>query len=119
MRGPDGILWPPAGFDVSQKLRQSIEDEIAYDKKEPVVTKAGIAANSEQKAATEDDLDVTSTDVASGTQELGDLHEECMTTAETFEAGVKSRAEELKALAEAKIVTENTSGAESIPCGLS
>ena len=43
-----------------QKLKQSIEDEVAYDKKEPVEVKAGIAASSEQRAATEDDLEVTS-----------------------------------------------------------
>merc|ERR1719421_176866 len=43
-----------------------------------------------------------------------------MTTAETFEAEVKSRAEELKALAEAKkVIVENTSGAESLSYGLS
>jgi chromosome segregation ATPase len=43
-----------------------------------------------------------------------------MTTAQTFEAEVKSRAEELKALAEAKkVITENTGGAESLSYGLS
>merc|ERR1719442_144941 len=43
-----------------------------------------------------------------------------MTTAQTFEAEVKSRAEELKALAEAKkVIAENTGGAESLSYGLS
>jgi hypothetical protein len=103
-----------------QKLKQSIEDEVAYGKKELAEAKAGIAASGEKKAKAEGDLEVTSKDLASDIKELADLHEECMTTAETFEAEVKSRAEELKALAEAKkVITENTSGAESLSYGLS
>jgi len=103
-----------------QKLKQSIEDEVAYGKKELAEAKAGIAASGEKKAKAEGDLGVTSKDLASDIKELADLHEECMTTAETFEAEVKSRAEELKALAQAKkVITENTSGAESLSYGLS
>merc|ERR1719277_1787019 len=103
-----------------QKLKQSIEDEIAYGKKELAEAKAGIAASGEKKAKAEGDLEVTSKDLASDIKELADLHENCMTTAETFEAEVKSRAEELKALAEAKkVISENTSGAESLSYGLS
>jgi hypothetical protein len=103
-----------------QKLKQSIEDEVAYGKKELAEAKAGIAASGEKKAKAEGDLEVTSKDLASDIKELADLHENCMTTAETFEAEVKSRAEELKALAEAKkVISENTSGAESLSYGLS
>jgi len=43
---------------------------------------------------------------------LADLHSECMTKAQEFEAETKSRDGELKALAEAKkVVSEMTSGA--------
>merc|ERR1719159_491158 len=103
-----------------QKLKQSIEDEIAYGKKELAEAKAGIAASGEKKAKAEGDLEVTSKDLASDIKELADLHENCMTTAETFEAEVKSRAEELKALAEElKVISENVAGAESLSYGLS
>ncbi|CAK0838476.1 unnamed protein product [Prorocentrum cordatum] len=103
-----------------EKLKQSIEDEIAYGKKELAEAKAGIAAASEKKATATGELEVTSKDLADDVKELGDLHENCMTTAQTFEAEVKSRAEELKALAEAKkVITENTGGAESLSYGLS
>jgi len=109
-----------ANLFMFQKLKQSIEDEVAYGKKELAEAKAGIAASGEKKAKAEGDLGVTSKDLASDIKELADLHEECMTTAETFEAEVKSRAEELKALAQAKkVITENTSGAESLSYGLS
>ncbi|CAK0845918.1 unnamed protein product, partial [Prorocentrum cordatum] len=103
-----------------EKLKQSIEDEIAYGKKELAEAKAGIAAANEKKATATGDLEVTSKDLADDVKELGDLHENCMTTAQTFEAEVKSRAEELKALAEAKkVISENTGGAESLSYGLS
>jgi len=109
-----------ANLFMFQKLKQSIEDEVAYGKKELAEAKAGIAASGEKKAKAEGDLGVTSKDLASDIKELADLHEECMTTAETFEAEVKSRADELKALAQAKkVITENTSGAESLSYGLS
>jgi len=102
-----------------QKLKQSIEDEVAYGKKELAEAKAGIAASGEKKAKAEGDLEVTSKDLASDIKELADLHEECMTTAETFEAEVKSRAEELKALAEAKkVLVDNTGAADSLSYGL-
>merc|ERR1719379_544205 len=103
-----------------QKLKQSIEDEITYGKKELAEAKAGIAAASEKKAKAEGELEVTSKDLANDVKELSDLHEDCMTTAQTFEAEVRSRAEELKALAEAKkVISENTGGAESLSYGLS
>merc|ERR1719221_2279290 len=49
---------------------------------------------------------------------LNDLHQVCGKTAQDFEAGVKSRDEELKALANAKkVITENTDGAADISYG--
>merc|ERR1719362_1139319 len=49
----------------------------------------------------------------------GNLHQQCMTKAQDFEAEVKSRAEELKALAEAKkAIADNTGAADSLSYGL-
>jgi len=102
-----------------QKLKQSIEDEIKYGKKELAEAKAGIASSGEKKATAEGDLAVTTKDLDEDTKTQSDLHQECMTTAQDFEAEVKSRAEELKALAAAKkAIVENTSGSDSLAYGL-
>merc|ERR1719171_2593293 len=45
-------------------------------------------------------------------KELADLHADCMEKAQDFEMEVKSRAEELKALAEAKKVIKEPTGGE-------
>merc|ERR1719506_373388 len=75
-------------------------------------TKKGLAESNEAKAAAEGDLKVTSKDLAEDVTALGDLHQDCMTKAQDFEAETTSRGEELKALAMAKkAVKDNTGGA--------
>merc|ERR1719284_1594090 len=102
-----------------QLLKQSIEDEIAYGKKELAEAKAGTASSGEKKAAAEGDLAATSKDLAEDIKVQSDLHQQCMTTAQDFEAEVKSRAEELKALAEAKkVLMDNTGAADGLAYGL-
>merc|ERR1719322_1885148 len=72
----------------------------------------GIAESSETKATAEGDLDITSKSLKSDTDALADLHQECMTKAQDFEAETKSRGEELKALGAAKkAISDNTAGA--------
>merc|ERR1719195_2618947 len=100
-------------------MQQSIEDEIAYGLKELAEGKAGLAAASEKKVTAAGDLGMTSKDLAADTKELGDLHQTCLTKATDFEDEMKSRGEELKALAEAKkALKDMTSGAESLAYGL-
>jgi len=95
-----------------QMLKQSLEDEIKFANKEMDEAKKSKAESSETKATAEGDLDVSSKDLAEDVKELQGLHHNCMTKAEEFEAEVKSRGEELKALATAKkIVIEATGGA--------
>jgi len=102
-----------------QLMQQSIEDEIAYGKKELAEGKAGLAAASEKKVTAAGDLEMTSKDLAADTKELGDLHQECLTKATDFEDEMKSRGEELKALAEAKkVLKDMTGGAETQAYGL-
>lgn len=102
-----------------EMLEQSIKDEIKFGNKELDEAKVGTAAASEQKAAAEGDLDMTSKELASDTTGLGDLHHECMSKAEDFEAETKSRGEEIEALAMAtKALKENVGAAEGLSYGL-
>merc|ERR1719323_2939386 len=102
-----------------QMMQQSIESEIAYGKKELAEAKAGLAEASEKKATAKGDLGITSQDLAADVKELADLHQECLTKATDFEDEMKSRGEELKALAAAKkSLKDMTSGAESLSYGL-
>merc|ERR1719326_842797 len=93
-------------------LKQSLSDEIKYANKDMDETKKGLAESNEAKAAADGDLKVTSKDLAEDVTALGDLHQDCMTKAQDFEAETTSRGEELKALAMAKkAVKDNTGGA--------
>merc|ERR1719321_1515795 len=93
-------------------MAQGLEDEIKYGQKELAEAKAALAAASEAKAAAEGDLAVVAKALAEDEKALADLHADCMTKAEEYEAETKSRGEELKALAEAKkIISEATGGA--------
>merc|ERR1719331_762172 len=74
--------------------------------------KKDLATSGEAKAAAEGELAVTEKDLAADEQALADLHADCMKSAEDFEAETKSRGEELKALATAKkVIEETTAGA--------
>merc|ERR1719330_521577 len=100
-------------------LKQSLEDEIKFANKNMVKAKKGIAESAETKATAEGDLDVTSKSLKEDTSSLADLHQECMTKAQDFEAETKSRGEELKALGVAKkAITDNTAGAAEQSYGL-
>jgi len=100
-------------------LKQSIEDELKYANKELDEAKSGIAEAGEKKSKAEGELEVTSKGLAEDIRALGDLHHECMTKAEDFEAETKSRGEELAAIAKAKeVIKENVGGAESLSYGL-
>merc|ERR1719336_1470907 len=73
-----------------------------------------MAASEEAKATAEGDLANTVKDLADSKNSLKTTSETCMQTAADHEATVKSREEELAAVAEAKkIITESTSGAVS------
>jgi len=62
---------------------------------------------------------MTSNALATDTTGLADVHHECMTKAEDFEAETKSRGEELEALAAAKqAIKEMTGGADALSYGL-
>merc|ERR1719410_2014573 len=101
-----------ASIQAFQMLKQGLEDEIKFANKEMDEAKQSKSAFAEAKAVAEGDLDVTSKDLAEDIKTLQELHHNCMTKANEFEAEVKSRGEELKALATAKkIIKETTGGA--------
>merc|ERR1719436_447387 len=103
-----------------QMLRQSLEDQIKFGKADMAEAKKGIAESAGKLAIAEGDLDVTSKDLAADIATLADLHQNCMTKAQDYEAATESREEELKALNEAKkVLKETTGGANTITYGLS
>jgi len=108
LRGAEGANVHNFGM-----LKQSLDDEIKYAKKELAEAKQGIAQSSEKKATAEGDLEATSKDLKEDETASADLHKTCMTKAEDYEAEIKSRDEELKALAAAKKVLDETVGGAS------
>merc|ERR1719213_1212822 len=102
-----------------ESMKQALTDEIKYGTEDPNKAKQCVSEAEEAKAVAEGDLAVTAKDLAEDIKSLADLHSECMTKAQEFEAETKSRDGELKALAEAKkVVSEMTSGAEAQAYGL-
>jgi len=102
-----------------QALKQSLEDKINYETKELAEAKQGIAASNEKKAIAEGDLDMTSKNLAEDATALAELHYECLSKAQDYEAETNSRGEELKAIATAKkVIQETTAGAVDLSYGL-
>ncbi|CAK0887091.1 unnamed protein product [Prorocentrum cordatum] len=94
-------------------LKQGLADEIKNGDKDMDDAKKGLAASQGAKATAEGDLAATSKDLQADQDAKATLHSNCMEKAEDFEAEVKSRGEELKALATAKkAIEEATAGAE-------
>jgi len=103
-----------------QMLKQSLEDKIKYEKKELAEAKTGIAASNEKKAIAEGDLEATTKNLDEDTLALSQLHHECLTKAQDYEAETKSRGEELAAIATAKkTIQETTAGAGDLSYGFS
>merc|ERR1712156_741018 len=101
-----------------QMLKQSLEDKIKYETKELDEAKTGIAASNEKKAAAEGDLAATTKNLDEDVLALSELHHDCLTKAQDYEAETKSRGEELTAIATAKkTIEETTSGAADLSYG--
>merc|ERR1719238_1748864 len=97
-----------------EMLRQSLNDQIKFSNKELGQAKTTKAEAEETKGTAEGDVAVTTADLNEDTKTLAGIHHDCMSKASEFEADVKSRGEELKALAQAKkIIIEATSLAQT------
>jgi len=93
-------------------LQQSLKDQIKVQNDNLSSTKKQLAAASEVKATAEGDLAASSKDLKEDEHYLKDLSRNCQKRASDSEVSQKSRAEELKALADAKkIIAEATGGA--------
>merc|ERR1711933_433761 len=96
-----------------EMLKQSLDDQMAADTKDMEDEKAGKAEAEEGKATAEGDLKETVKLLKNTKDDLATASSTCMTTAADHEATVNARNEELKAIATArKILEETTSGAE-------
>merc|ERR1719356_1131037 len=99
-------------------LKQSLQDKIKNNGKDLDQVKKTKAEAAEKKANSEQELAQTEKSIADDTDELNALHHSCMSRASDYEAETASRAEELKALAEAKkVISESTDGAEKLSYG--
>jgi hypothetical protein len=97
-----------------EMLKQSLQTEIKFGGAEIEQAKKDLAAAGETKGTAEGDLAVTSKDLAEDTKVLNGVHHDCMEKANTFEIETTQRGEELKALATAKkIIQESTGGGSS------
>merc|ERR1719183_2837619 len=95
-------------------LKQSLTDQIEADTKDMDEEKALKASTEENKAVAEGDLAETVKALAEDRDALKTASTTCMTVAADHDATVKSRNEELNAIATAKkIITETSSGAVS------
>jgi chromosome segregation ATPase len=94
-------------------LKQSLEDQLTNDNKDKDAETSGKAANEENKAIAEGDLEVTTADLKAGNQALATASSTCMQVAADHQATVAAREAELKVIAEAtKILKDTTSGAD-------
>jgi len=97
-----------------EMLAQSLNEQAAADSKDMDDEKASKAAAEEAKATAEGDLQTTLKDLEASEKALAHAHASCMQTAADHEATVAARDEELKVIAEAKkILQETSSGAVS------
>mmetsp|Transcript_44764 Transcript_44764/g.96207 ORF Transcript_44764/g.96207 Transcript_44764/m.96207 type:complete len:703 (-) Transcript_44764:127-2235(-) len=98
-----------------EMLKQSLEDEIKVANKDKLAAEKTSTSSSEAKASASGELEATSKDLDSDTKAKSELHQACMTKAEDYETETTARGEELKAIAEAKkVIAEQTGAAEDI-----
>jgi predicted nucleic acid-binding Zn-ribbon protein len=103
----------PANIQAYEMLKQGLEDEIKFANKEKTEASQSKSASEEKKATAEGDLEITTKDLNEDIKALAELHHNCMTKAEEYEEETKSRGEELKALATAKKIIQETTGGAS------
>jgi len=97
-----------------EMLKQSLEDEGAYNKKEKTEEEEFLAETKDTKATDSGELAKTVALLEQTTAALKSTQDDCMRTASDTEASKEGRAEELKVLAEAKkVLQDTTAGAVS------
>jgi len=93
-------------------MKQSLLDDVKADTKDLAEEKASKASSEEAKATAEGDQATTTKELADAKSTLETVKADCAQTAEDHEASTKGREEELKTIAEAKkVLEESTAGA--------
>jgi chromosome segregation ATPase len=90
-------------------LEQSLEDEIAYNTKEKTEEQDFLSETEATKATATGDLATTSKLLAETEKDLKTTQDDCMKTASDHDASTAARAEEMKVVAEAKKILQDTS----------
>eukprot|EP00747_Dinoflagellata_sp_TGD_P154790 gnl/TRDRNA2_/TRDRNA2_177533_c10_seq2.p1 gnl/TRDRNA2_/TRDRNA2_177533_c10~~gnl/TRDRNA2_/TRDRNA2_177533_c10_seq2.p1 ORF type:complete len:704 (+),score=255.75 gnl/TRDRNA2_/TRDRNA2_177533_c10_seq2:89-2200(+) len=91
-------------------LKQGLTDQIAADSHDLAVAKSTKAESEETKGTAEGDLAETVDELKKLTTYLDTISNDCMSTAQAHEESVKSRAEELAVIAEAKKIVQDAVG---------
>eukprot|EP00929_Paragymnodinium_shiwhaense_P061173 TRINITY_DN3054_c0_g5_i1.p2 TRINITY_DN3054_c0_g5~~TRINITY_DN3054_c0_g5_i1.p2 ORF type:complete len:696 (+),score=288.33 TRINITY_DN3054_c0_g5_i1:72-2090(+) len=91
--------------------KQALSDEMKFATQDMEAAKKGSAETTEKKSVAEGDLTATKKDLQEDTSALGSLHSDCMSRAADFETATKEKGEELKALATAKKIIKEATGA--------
>ena len=102
-----------------QMRQQFLEDELKFNAQDLEAAKHSLGEAQGQLTADTADLKMTADALAEDTATLEDAKQDCQAKAVEFEASVKSRSEELEALAKAQtVISEKTGGAETFSYGL-
>ena len=102
-----------------QMRQQFLEDELKFNAQDLEAAKHSLGEAQGQLTADAADLKMTADALAEDAATLEDAKQDCQAKAVEFEASVKSRSEELEALAKAQtVISEKTGGAESFSYGL-
>eukprot|EP00929_Paragymnodinium_shiwhaense_P088859 TRINITY_DN4916_c0_g2_i2.p1 TRINITY_DN4916_c0_g2~~TRINITY_DN4916_c0_g2_i2.p1 ORF type:complete len:675 (+),score=321.68 TRINITY_DN4916_c0_g2_i2:66-2090(+) len=91
--------------------KQALTSAINFATKDMEAAKKSSAATAEKKSVAEGDLTATKKDQMEDDSALSSLHHDCMSRASDFETEAKGRGEELKALATAKKIIKEATGA--------
>jgi len=95
-------------------LKQSLEDQIAADKKDMAAEKTAKAGATQDKATADGDLGTTVKSLASSKEKLSVTNVNCAKVGEDHDGSVASRNEELAVVADAiKVLKETTTGASA------
>lgn len=100
-------------------LKQSLEDELQFGNQDLEDERTTLAEQGQKRAVAEGGLSETSKSLAEDQKTASTLEQDCRVGVQDYESAVKSRAEELKALSEAKkAILESTGGANDLAYGL-
>eukprot|EP00747_Dinoflagellata_sp_TGD_P165192 gnl/TRDRNA2_/TRDRNA2_186164_c0_seq1.p1 gnl/TRDRNA2_/TRDRNA2_186164_c0~~gnl/TRDRNA2_/TRDRNA2_186164_c0_seq1.p1 ORF type:complete len:724 (+),score=259.28 gnl/TRDRNA2_/TRDRNA2_186164_c0_seq1:81-2252(+) len=100
-------------------LKASLEQKIKQENKELAETKKELAKANENKATAEGELEICVKDLKEAQDYLQKLQQDCMDRATSYELEMTARKEELSAVAQAKkIIEESTGAATSMQYGL-